>query len=68
MSVTIEVNGTPRQVPDGHPLPALLDDLKLPADGVAVAVDRRVVPRGEWARVALRQGQQVEIIRAVGGG
>jgi sulfur carrier protein len=36
--------------------------------GVAVAVDGEVVPRGEWASTEIRDGQQVEVLRAVQGG
>ena len=36
--------------------------------GVAVAVDGEVVPRGEWDRHELRDGQQVEVLQAVQGG
>ena len=36
--------------------------------GVAVAVDGEVVPRGQWATVALREGQRVEILQATQGG
>jgi sulfur carrier protein len=36
--------------------------------GVAVAVDGEVVPRGEWATTEVRDGQQVEVLRAVQGG
>jgi sulfur carrier protein len=36
--------------------------------GVAVAVDGEVVPRGEWATTEVREGQQVEVLRAVQGG
>jgi sulfur carrier protein len=36
--------------------------------GVAVAVDGEVVPRGEWATTEVREGQLVEVLRAVQGG
>ena len=36
--------------------------------GLAVAVDGEVVPRGDWRRVELRDGQRVEVLRAVQGG
>jgi sulfur carrier protein len=36
--------------------------------GVAVALDGEVVPRGEWATTEVRDGQQVEVLRAVQGG
>jgi sulfur carrier protein len=36
--------------------------------GVAVAVDGEVVPRGQWDALALRDGQDIEVVRAVQGG
>jgi sulfur carrier protein len=36
--------------------------------GVAVALDGEVVPRGEWATTELREGQALEVLRAVQGG
>ena len=36
--------------------------------GVAVALDGEVVPRGEWATTEVRDGQHVEVLRAVQGG
>jgi len=39
-----------------------------PSRGVAVAVDGEVVARGAWERVALSDGQSVEVLQAVQGG
>jgi thiazole synthase len=36
--------------------------------GLAVALDGVVVPRGEWERTALREGQKVEVVAAIQGG
>ena len=36
--------------------------------GFAVAVDGEVVPRSEWERTALTEGQRVEVLQAVQGG
>ena len=36
--------------------------------GVAVAVDRCIVPRSEWARTALGAGARVEVVEAAAGG
>lgn len=36
--------------------------------GVAVAVEGEVVPRGEWDSRRLREGESVEVVRAVQGG
>ncbi len=36
--------------------------------GIAVAVDGEVVPRSEWERTELRDGQRVEVVGAIQGG
>ena len=36
--------------------------------GIAVAVDREVIPKAEWQATKLRDNSDVEIIRAVQGG
>jgi sulfur carrier protein len=38
------------------------------ARGVAVALNGRVVPRVAWAETSLRDGDRVEIVRAMQGG
>ena len=38
------------------------------ARGVAVAIEGEVVPRGEWARRELHNGEAVEVVHAVQGG
>jgi sulfur carrier protein len=38
------------------------------ADGIALAVNEKVVPRGEWAGRLLQQGDRVFVIRATQGG
>ncbi len=38
------------------------------ARGVAVAIEGEVVPRGEWDERGLRDGESVEVVRAVQGG
>ncbi|WP_300257822.1 sulfur carrier protein ThiS [uncultured Alistipes sp.] len=40
----------------------------IPAEGVAVAVNNRVVPRGEWAATPVAEGMKITVIRAVCGG
>ena len=36
--------------------------------GVAVALDGEVVPRGQWATTEVRDGQELEVLRAIQGG
>lgn len=64
----VRINGEERALADGTTIAALLAELALPADGVAVAVNLDVVPRGQHADRIIAAGDRVEIIRAVGGG
>ncbi len=64
----VRINGEERALAEGTTIAALLVELELPADGVAVAVNLDVVPRGQHAERLLAAGDRVEIIRAVGGG
>jgi sulfur carrier protein len=68
--LTIRLNGETHAVPSGI---ATVADL-LAAQGirkrlgVAVAVNGRVVPASEWDRHALASGDDVEIVKPIGGG
>lgn len=66
--MTVDVNGTPRDVPDGLSLAELIAEIAGSLRGSAAVVDDEVVPRGEWADYRLSGGQRVEIITAVQGG
>ncbi len=64
----IELNGAPHPVPDGHVLEALVASLDLTGKGIAVAVNREVVPRQQWAQRQLQPQDRVDIVQAIGGG
>jgi thiamine biosynthesis protein ThiS len=67
--VTVAVNGERRTLRSGLTVSDLLADLGLQVpSGIAVAVNARVVTRTAFATHALRDGDEVEIIRAVAGG
>ena len=64
------LNGDPAELDAGATVQAALEALELPAEGrgVAVAVDREVIPRGRWSDHELSEDARVEIVRAVQGG
>lgn len=66
--IEVLVNGQPRRVRAGSSVAELLDDLSLRREGVAVAIDARVVPRGQHTARTLLPGERIELITAVGGG
>ena len=53
---------------DAVTLLQLPTELSLPAQGVAVAANNRMIPRTEWADYALSEGISIVIIKAACGG
>ncbi|MGK5076102.1 sulfur carrier protein ThiS [Janthinobacterium sp. ZB1P44] len=66
--ISITLNGAPHQVPPGQTLDQLIAALSLENQALALAVNRNVVPRKAWQDRILETQDQVEIVRAIGGG
>ena len=66
--VTIIVNGKPMDVADGLSVEALLRQLEVKREYMAVAVNREVMSKAGYASTRLREGDRVEIVRPMGGG
>jgi len=68
--VRIELNGEARELAEGASLAEAARAAGAGAGGrgVAVALDGEVVPRSEWERIRLREGQAVEVLAAIQGG
>ena len=68
--MNVLLNGQPRDLPDGATVADAVSASGMPAlaRGVAVAVDREVVPRSQWDETTLADGQRVEVLEAVQGG
>ena len=62
------INGEERDLPDGLTVAGLLEHLQAPPQGIAVAKNDRVVRRSAFEREAVRDGDRIEIIKAVAGG
>lgn len=67
-TITIMVNGKPRELPAGATVHDLLASRKL-ADSMAI-VERNgiILPRDSYAATILSAGDQLEVVHAVGGG
>ncbi len=68
--VALRLNGQPVEVSPGSTIADLVTALTSDDDskGVAVAVDRCVIPRSEWAATPVRAGSLVEVVTAAAGG
>jgi thiamine biosynthesis protein ThiS len=49
-------------------LDALIEELGMKSDRVAVELNREIVPRANWSATALNDGDRLEIVHFVGGG
>ena len=66
--MNVDVNGAARELPDGTTLHELILDAMGTLRGSAAAVDGEVVPRSDWEKFRMHDGQRVELITAVQGG
>lgn len=66
--IRVTVNGEAREVPRGTSGPQLLTLLGIDPRLVALALNGVVVRRVDLASTVLSDGDEIEIVRAVGGG
>lgn len=65
---SITVNGEAQSLPESHSITGLLEQLGLAEKRVAVELNGEIVPRGLHGETRLKDGDQVEIVHAIGGG
>jgi sulfur carrier protein len=66
--IVIELNGESRSVEKDHSVHDLINALSLTNQALAIAVNREVVPRAQWATHRFSDGDKVDVVRAIGGG
>lgn len=64
----IQLNGERYELPDGQSVADLLQRLELTGRRLAVEVNREIVPRSQHAATTLVEGDQIEVVHAIGGG
>ena len=66
--MTIVLNGEPKEIAADLSVAALLDDLGLAPERLAIEVNRRIIRRADWPSTTLAEGDKVEVVHFVGGG
>lgn len=66
--VQIKVNGEQRQLDRPCTLQELLRELKIQPELVAVEHNEKIIKRAEYPKVAIAEGDRLEIVRFIGGG
>jgi len=62
------INGKAEQLPEGINAAQLIEHLGLTNERLAMAVNLEIVPRSSFERHLFSPGDQIEIVRAIGGG
>ena len=62
------INGEAREFEQPLTLAAMIENLGMKADRVAVELNRDIAPRDSWASTQLSEGDRIEIVQFVGGG
>jgi thiamine biosynthesis protein ThiS len=65
--MNLTINGEP-QSSSADTLSALVEQLGMKSDRVAIELNREIVPRDRWPQTPLREGDRLEIVQFVGGG
>ena len=66
--MNVTVNGESRGIEPQCNLDQLIDQLDLAGKRLAIELNREIVPRSQFARTELKDGDVIEIVHAIGGG
>ena len=64
----LHINGEQREFPDDLTVAALVGQLGMKPDRVAVELNLEIVPRTQWEATTLKDGDKLEVVHFVGGG
>lgn len=64
----IYVNNKETELATGSHISELTTVLQLPEKGIALAQNNRIIPRSEWEKTSINEGDQIVIIQAACGG
>jgi thiamine biosynthesis protein ThiS len=68
LAMKIVINGEERSFDDHLTLAALVAQLGMKADRVAVELNHSIVRRDKWTQTELHDGDRLEVVHFVGGG
>jgi sulfur carrier protein len=64
----LTVNGRPEPLPESATLAGLIEALQLQGQRLAIEHNGQIVPRSLWSETRLMEQDQIEIVKAIGGG
>ena len=67
-AIRVYINGEARDVSAGQSVADLLSSLQIPAERVAIELNKTIIRKREWGSTLVGAGAQMEIVEFVGGG
>ncbi len=68
INMEVQINGTRQDVSSESNVSSLLYHLSISTQGIAVAINGTVIPRGSWDSHSLQSEDKITIIKATQGG
>ncbi len=66
--IQVQVNHETKEIPSDSHLTYLLQQLEIPLDGIAVAVNNEIITKKVWNSTVLNENDAITIIQATQGG
>lgn len=66
--MNIILNGEQHTIEQDANVLHLLDGLKLTNQAIAVAINRKIIPKPAWSSTFFNEQDVVDVVRAIGGG
>ena len=64
----VKINGNIEEIKEGETIEGLLASRSINKSGIAVELNREIVPRAKHGEIKLKEGDSLEIVRMTGGG
>ena len=66
--IKIFINGDLKKFPQETNIISVLESLKISSKHIAIEINESLVFRSDWEETNLKDGDKVEIVKAIGGG
>ena len=66
--IKIFINGDLRKFPQETNIVSVLESLNISSKHIAIEINENLVFRSDWQETNLKDGDKVEIVKAIGGG
>lgn len=67
-TITIQLNGEEKKIDPEITLAQLIQYLELDGKHIAIELNENIIPKSQLTQTSLQQGDQLELVTAIGGG